>query len=124
MDDTVVNLSDLPKLVSRVPQCSTEWSTELLRMEGIYTLERARGRWGNTAGLPSAFCFGLHSLVVFATEGSHTDRGIHANTKSVQHTSYLCRSVVDLYRGKTGWCSIVKYIYRTLLGRWFDLFRK
>lgn len=45
VDDAVVNPSDLPKLVSRVSQCSTEWSAEPLRMGGIYTLESARGKW-------------------------------------------------------------------------------
>lgn len=52
VDDTVMNPSDLPKLVSRVSQCSTEWSTELLRMGGIYTLESARGQWGKHGWSP------------------------------------------------------------------------
>lgn len=124
VDDRVVNPSDLPKLVSRVSQCSTERSTELQRVGGIYIRWRVPGASGaSTAGLLSALCFGLHSLVLLAAEGSHTGGGIQANTKSV-HTSYLYRSVVRRYRGKTGWCSIVKNIYRTLLGRWFDVFGK
>lgn len=58
--DAVVNPCDLPKLVSRVSQCSTERSAGLLRTGGIYTLESAE------AELLSALCIGPHCS---ATEG-------------------------------------------------------
>lgn len=83
---------------------------------GVYIHWRVPGASGaSTAGLLSALCFGLHSLVVLDTERSHTDRGVHVNTKSA-HTSYLYCSMVDLHRGKTGWYSIVRYTCQTLLG--------
>lgn len=102
VDDTGVNPPDLPKLVSRVSQCSTEGSTELLRVGGIYIHWRVPGAGGaSMAALLSALCFGIHSLFVSATQGSHTEGGIRAKTKSV-HASYLYRAVVDLHGGKQG----------------------
>lgn len=50
--DAIVNPSNLPKLVSRVSQCSTEWSAELLHTGGIYTLESARAQSGKHGWSP------------------------------------------------------------------------
>lgn len=84
VDDAVVNPSDLPKLVSRVSQCSTEWSAELLRMGGIYTLESARGQWGKHGWSPvSTLLWATFFICV-----SH--RGVNAQTRRFMQAQRAC----------------------------------
>lgn len=94
VDDTVVNPSDLPKLVSRVSQCSTEWSTELQRVEGIYTLESARGQWGKHGWSPvSTLLWATFFSCVRHREVTHRQGG------SCQHKERAHFLLIPFYGG-------------------------
>lgn len=68
---------------------------------GIYTPAGVGGRGAGSAGPVSALCFGLHCLVVWATEGlTHRHTVIHANTK--RGTQLYCITyafMVNVYVG-------------------------
>lgn len=91
---------NLPKLVSWVSQCSTEWSAEMVCM-GVYIHPWVLGaRGAGTLGLVSALCFGLHCSIGFSCV-SH--RGVNGQThgdsfKHKEHARLYCStSVVTLY---------------------------